>query len=174
LVLKYFLLNNYYNNYFFNSSNYLKFYLFLGTSFLNRNDSDSILNSIFLFFFELKLSTQNFNIISRNLGRLSSFEIGVFPKIIKLKKNNKFFNFFIGIDEKNIILKKTNINVFQGFFYISSFFEYINLILPTSIFSEKQSSYINLEGRFRYTNKAVIPFKYIFLDSSIIECFFIL
>ena len=174
LVSKYFLFNNFYNTYFFNSNNFMKIIIFLGTSALIRIDSDSIFNSIFKFLIELSLSVKNLNIISRHLGRLSSLEIGLLPGIYN-KKNiiNNSFNFLLGLDTLNYKYKN-NFNIFQGYFYISNFFEYINLVLPTNIYSEKVSSYINLEGRFRFTNKAVIPFKFIFLDTNIIESFAIL
>ena len=77
----------------------------------------------------------------------------------------------LGIDNNYINHNLNNFNVFQGFFYISNFFSKINLILPTSIYIEQISSYINLEGRFRYTNKAITPYKFIFIDQNIIKSF---
>jgi hypothetical protein len=175
LISNYFLFNDYYNNYFFNSNIYLSFYLFIGSSNILRNDIDSILSSLLYFFFEFKLSLNQFNFINKDLGRISYLELGLSPNIkIKSKFLNKFnsFNFLVGVDQINFITKKKyNFNVFQGFFFISNFFEDLNLILPTSIFAEKSSSYINLEGRFRVTNKTIIPFKFIFLDINIIESF---
>jgi hypothetical protein len=176
LVSKYFLFNKYYNTYFLNSNNFINLYIFLGTSSLIRMDTDSIINSLFKFLNNLTLPIQNLNIISRHLGRLTTCELGILPKLNKNKLNkNKSFNFLLGLDNIKLEYKKTsNFNIFQGYFYFSNFFEYINLVLPTNIYSEKISSYINLEGRFRFTNKAIIPFKFIFLDSYIIESFSIL
>jgi len=176
LINNYFLYNNYYNHYFFNFKTVLSFYLFVGSSNLIRIDSDFLLNSLFSFFFEFKLPINNLNIINRHLGRLSFSELGL-TQGIKLKskflKSLNSFNFLVGLDNINFV-KKTNINVYQGFFYISNFFENINLILPSSIFSENILSFLNLEGRFRNTNKAVVPFKFIFSDSDVIESLSIL
>jgi hypothetical protein len=175
LVSKYFLFNKYYNTYFINSKNFINLYIFLGTGTLIRTDSNSILNSLFKFLNDLSLPVKNLNIISRHLGRLTVFELGIIPKLNKSKLNNKSFNFLLGLDNLKLEFKKTlNYNIFQGYFYFSNFFEHINLVLPTNIYSEKVSSYINLEGRFRFTNKAIVPFKFIFLDSYIIESFSIL
>jgi len=176
LVSKYFLFNKYYNIYFLNSNNYINLHIFLGTGSLIRTDSNAILNSLFKFLTDLNLPVKNLNIISRHLGRLTSCELGIIPKLNKNKKNNiKSFNFLLGLDNIKLEFKnKNNFNIFQGYFYFSNFFEYINLVLPVSIYSEKVSSYINLEGRFRFTNKAIVPFKFIFLDTNIIESFSIL
>lgn len=179
LVSRYFLLNTFYNSYFFNSLNLLNLTFFIGNAAFSRSDSDSILNSIFYFSFKLGLLIKNINIISRHLGRLTHFELGLSSNNINLnsiyKKKNSFI-FLLGVDNVNKILNKKNKNfqIFQGFFYILNFFKDINLVLPTSIYSEKVSSYINLEGRLRITNIAVIPSQFIFLDSKIIESISIL
>jgi hypothetical protein len=178
LISNYFLFNDYYNNHFFNSKLFLYFYLFIGSSNILRNDIDFILSSLLHFFFEFKLPLNQFNFVNKDLGRISYLELGLAPSIrvkSKFLKNLASFNFILGVDQINTSIKNIkNFNIFQGFFFISSFFEDFNLILPTSIFAEKNSSYINLEGRFRLTNKAIIPFKFIFLDINIIESFSVL
>ena len=178
LVSRYFLLNTFYNNYFFNGLNLLNLTFFIGNTTFCRSDSDSILNSIFYFSSKLGLLIKNINIISRHLGRLTHFELGLSSSVISLDSLNKkgSFIFLLGIDNITKVLNKKykNFQVFQGFFYILNLFKNVNLVLPTSIYSEKVSSYINLEGRLRVTNIAVIPSQFIFLDSKIIESISIL
>ena len=55
------------------------------------------------------------------------------------------------------------------FFFIVNFFELINLVFSSSIYIEDLFSYLNLEGRFRYTNKIITPAKYIYSDYKIIN-----
>ena len=66
LVSRYFLLNTFYNNYFFNGLNLLNLTFFIGNTTFCRLDSDSILNSIFYFSSKLNLLIKNINIISRH------------------------------------------------------------------------------------------------------------
>jgi hypothetical protein len=161
---------NYYNYLFFPKiPKLINLQFILGNSIYNRLDSNSIYNT--LLYLNLKLNIKyNINFLQRNLGRINYLELYVNKlNIYKLKKNNNNFNYLIGLDNYNLNTK--NYNIFQGFFYISNLFKQINLILPTSIYIEQSSSYINLEGRFRYTNKIITPYKFIFMDQNIIKSF---
>lgn len=178
LISNYFLINDYYNHYYFNIKNSLSFYLFIGSSNILRSDKDSLLNSLFIFFTQFKLPINNINIVNRHLGRISLNEVGFSTGVkvrSKLLSINNSLNFLLGLDQfKQLEKKKGILNVYQGFFYISNFFDKINLILPTSIYVEHSSFFINLEGRLRITNKAITPFKFIFFDTNVIESFSIL
>ena len=169
LVNKYFLFNNYYNYYLFLITKIITLQIIFGNSIFNRIDSNSIYN--ILIYLILKLNIKyNINFLQRNVGRINYLEIYVNTlNIYKKKKNNFYMNYLIGIDNYN--LYKKNYNIFQGFFYISNLFKQINLIFPTSIYVEQATSYINLEGRYRYTNKIITPYKFIFMDQNIIKSF---
>jgi len=173
IVNKYFLFNDYYNLNFFNNINILSNNILIGSSSLIRNDSNSIINSIWYFCSFISLSIKNINILSRHLGRISSFELNSFYNIKTINisdnfKNVSYFNFFIGIDTYYLTRKK-DINIFLGSFFLINFFEFINLVLSSSIYVEDLFSYINLEGRFRYTNKIITSAKYIYSDYKIIN-----
>jgi hypothetical protein len=176
IVNKYFLFNDYYNLSFFNKNNIFSKNILIGSSSIIRNDSNTIINSIWNFIKFYKIAIKNINILSRNLGRISANEFNILyniksiPNIAKLNKIN-YFNLFIGIDNLKINNKKNykNINIFLGSFFIINFFEFINLIFSSSIYVEDIFSYLNLEGRFRYTNKVVTPAKYIYSDYKIIN-----
>jgi len=178
LISNYFLSNDHYNHYYFNLRNTLSFYLFVGSSNILRVDKDFLLNSLFYFLHEFKLPIKNLNVVNRHIGRISLNEVGVVSNIkAKAKKLNNInsFNFILGLDKFNIFEKKNkDFNIYQGSFYISNFFDIINLILPTSVYVEHLSLFINLEGRFKFTNKAITPFKFIFTDSNVIESLSIL
>lgn len=173
LVLKYFLFDNYYNTYLFNTLNLITIQFILGSSVYLRNDSSAIYNTLLYFTYEYNL-INNINFLQRNLGRINFQEFSLNKSLnIKNRITNKLskFVYIIGADCNNLNLKQTNYNIYQGFFYISNYFHKINLILPTSIYVEQNSSYINLEGRFRYTNKAITPYKFVFIDQNIIKSF---
>ncbi len=177
LVNKFLLFNDFYNNYYINNKNLLFIYFFIGSSTQIRNDYNSILNKILYFFHKLKLNINKLNIISRDLGRISLFEINLLQKInnksIFIKK--KSFNFILGLDNLLFNIKnKLNINVYEGYFFMSNIFEYVNLILPTTIYVEERSYYLNLEGRLRFTNKAISQFKNIYTNIKIMKALFIL
>lgn len=173
IVNKYFLFNDYYNLNYFNKWNLLSNNILIGSSSLIRNDSNSIINSVWYFCNYLHLSIKNINILSRHLGRISSFEFNIIYNIkninsFKKLNNISYFNFFIGIDTY-YLTRKNDLNIFLGSFFLINFFEFINLVLSSSIYVEDLFSYINLEGRFRYTNKIVTPAKYIYSDYKIIN-----
>ena len=175
IVNKYFLFNDYYNLSFFNKNHFFSKNILIGSSSLIRNDSNTIINSIWNLFKLSKISIKNINILSRNLGRISAYEFNVLYNIksaTNITKINKkdYFNFFIGVDNLcNSKKNNKNINIFLGSFFIINFFEFINLIFSSSIYVEDIFSYLNLEGRFRYTNKVITPAKYIYSDYKIIN-----
>jgi hypothetical protein len=174
IINKYFLSDNYYNIYLFNKNYLVNTTFIIGSSSLIRLDFQNILNSILYFFKEFNISLNNLNIVNRHLGRLSFYESNLYFNIKKeskfLNKNLDSFNYLLGLDYLPLEIKnKNNINIYQGFFFISKIFEYINLVLPSTIYIEESSIYINLEGRLRYTNLIIKSFKNIISDLNIIE-----
>lgn len=156
-------LYNFYNVNFYNV-NYIKnINFFIGMSVLNRIDSNSILFGFLNLFNKFKLyDYSNLNLISKFLGRISSFEIGILQGLNSNMLNQKIYkkaiNHYCGIDldvSKIYNLSKENINIYQGSFYLNFFMIYIWLILPTTLYHEDYLGYINLEGRYRLSQKAV-------------------
>lgn len=173
LVNKYFIFEEFYNLNLFNLNKLITLQLIIGNSIINRLDSNYIMNMLIYFTNKIKIK-YNINILQKNIGKLSYLENYLNNNnIIKKKKNfYQSFNYLIGLD--NIKLHSANYNIFQGFFYISNLFKEINLILPTSIYIEQAISYLNLEGRYRVTNKVITPFKFVYTDDKIIKSFSIL
>lgn len=88
---------------------------------------------------------------------------------------NKTINHYCGIDidvSKIYKLNKFDINIYQGPFYLNFFMSYIWLILPTTLYHEDYLTYINLEGRYRVTQKAISPSNNIENDSVIFNLLF--
>lgn len=173
IVNKYILFNDYYNLSFFKKKNLFTKNILLGSSSIVRKDSNNILNLIWKLINKIDINIKKINILSRHLGRISVFELNAIYNIKPLicTSNNKiqYFNFIIGIDNINLRKNKKDINVYLGSFFINSFLELINLILSSSIYVEDLFSYLNLEGRFRYTNKIISPSKQIYSDYKIIN-----
>ena len=95
---------DYYNINYFHLNNMIKIHFFLGMSVLNRIDSNSILFCVYNLFKNFKYyNHSNLNIISRFLGRISAFELGILPGIRSNMVNNKIFN-----------ISKSNINHYCG------------------------------------------------------------
>jgi NADH-quinone oxidoreductase chain G len=173
LASKYFLFNLYYNINFFTNKNFILFNFIIGSSASIRLDSLSLFEVIN--FYKNKFFIKNLNIISRHLGRISGLELNLFSQIICKSKRLKLkkVNFLLGLDHINFNITH-NLNIFLGFFYLSNFFEYISLIFASQIYVENKFSYLNLEGRFRYTNKIITPFKLVYADHKIIYSIYIL
>jgi len=104
------------------------------------------------------------NIVTPYLGFLSAAEVGFFPGINSYStKKKKLFSYFSGVFDYNLL--NNNFIVYQGFFKSSTFlFTKANLIFPTSSFTERNSTYLNVEGRLRQSKKVVIPFKFLFSE----------
>lgn len=67
----------------------------------------------------------------------------------------------------------SNFIVYQGsFFEDSTFFSFVNLILPVALYTERVSSFINVEGRLRRTNLAITPFSLVTTDLEIFQALF--
>jgi hypothetical protein len=57
---------------------------------------------------------------------------------------------------------------------LNFFIKFIWLILPSGVFTEYFLNYLNLEGRYRLTQKAISSSLNVFKDSSIFKILFII
>jgi hypothetical protein len=130
-------------------------------------ESFSVLQSILLFsnFCNMGYYFKLFSVVSTYLGVLSYLELGLGPYIVK--NRSKFGLVYVLDADFN---QENDFLIYQGFFADSSVSYYkANLILPTIAYTEKAATYINLEGRYRFSKRAVIPFKSLYADYEIIE-----
>jgi len=131
---------------------------FVGSSVLNRPDCSFFYSGIA--FVAQRLSIFNFelNVVSNYLGRISSYEVGSLPGVnssnfsFSGRKNGSFL-YFLGTDDLSNVFVDNNSGsffVYQGsFFSYSSFFQSMHLLFPVSIYTERASSFLNVEGRLR-------------------------
>lgn len=175
-----FIINDFYNYNFlnFNYSYFSKPLVLIGNSVLSRFDSNSIMTSLYYFtkkIFNLSYSSwKPLSIISLYLGRISSFEIGFLPGVASNLNNykNKALYYFCGVDTYSN-LNVDSFIVYQGSLKINTnLFNKANLIFPVSTYVERNSSYMNLEGRIRFTKKIITPFKFVFSDFEIMRALF--
>lgn len=164
---------------FFSLNNIKKIFFFLGMSILNRIDSDNILYGFLYFFKQLNLNNYTqLNILSRFLGRISCFEYGLLPGIrssMQKYNNTLHINHYCGVDlDINIThnFHYKDINIYQGPFFINNFTKYFWLIIPVNLYTETYVNYLNLEGRYRTSVKAVSVKAKIYSDWKIFQLLF--
>jgi len=147
---------------------------FIGASILNRSDNASIFNILLVTlnkFFKTSLISSFISIVSPYLGRLSVNEIGFSPGINSnfSVKGTPSMIYLVGVDNFYADVTRSFL-VYQGIFKANSFlFRRANLIFPTTSFVERDSSFLNIEGRLRFTKRIIIPFKFIFSDWDIFK-----
>ena len=105
----------------------------------------------------LNFSKNNINILNIHASSLNLREIGIKSlKNVLIKKQNFFFNLYINSCLNNQQIKKlfkSKFSVYCGSHGVKEI-NNIDLILPGKVFTEKKSSFINLEGLLQNTNRS--------------------
>lgn len=157
------LLYDFFNlNYFYKG--FKHFNIFVGMAYLQRLDSFGLLFALFAFLKNLGLLYSNLHVISLKMGRLAAFEFNLINSSILLNtfkfvnKDLLQFIYLCGIDLDSLIVNCDNnlFFVFQGAFSDNNkLVNQFNLIFPVGVYTEVDSTYINLEGRIRQTKSAI-------------------
>lgn len=165
---------------------YDKCSFFLGAGLLQRKDCSFFLDAISYFMHQhAKTFSFSFNVVSPFLGRLSAFELGALPGIhssnyLAVAPGQRAFRYLLGTNmhldpmASMVSARESNgFTVYQGsFFEHSLFFDAVHLIFPVSIYTERVSSFINLEGLLRRTAKAVAPYRFVYSDWEIVQALY--
>lgn len=108
----------------------------------------------------LKKNYSNVNIFTEHLGKIMTKELG-----FNINNNYKSedFTYNIGTDHDRINLNESNFTIYQGSFKPKK----VNLALPTLFYTEKNSTYLNLEGKIRIANLAIAALKSCLTDTEI-------
>lgn len=158
-------------------------YILVGSSIYNRIDSKNVINATSWYtswllnysYSNIDKNKTYYNIISDSLGRLTSLELG-FNKLNRTKIEQKSLYYFLGAAD--LFSSNLNTNSFvisQTYFApVSTEEQFINLLLPVSTYSERVSTYLNMEGRIRLTKIAVTPYKSVLSDLEIIRILMLL
>lgn len=140
-------------------------FFLLGSSILRRKDASAFIYGLEYLKNNL-LSNCSFGVIQTNIGRISGAELGLVPgvtyyqnnKSLKKKNINTFFQealkilfIFSGDDYKNLNLNILNsFNIFVGP-QSEHLINDIEMILPSTTYLEKSTSYLNVEGAARFS-----------------------
>jgi len=88
----------------------------------------------------------NIHIVSSNLGKLSLYECGALSLVTNIKINIKnSFLYLCGVDLdkfSDVILDNSSFIIYQGSFYSHRIDSFVNLILPTSVYTEGVYHYL--------------------------------
>ncbi len=144
--------------------------IILGDNVFIRDDVNAILNVLYKLCVKYPfVQTKNnnfiwngFNILNHAASRVGALDLKFFSsnskftldKIYELSKKNKLdFLYLLDTDEIDTKNLKNTFIVYQGH-HGSNLIKNSDVILPGSTFTEKNSTYINLEGRLQNTYKA--------------------
>jgi NADH dehydrogenase/NADH:ubiquinone oxidoreductase subunit G len=139
---------------------------------LTRHDADTALNAILYIiknFFETNV-WRSLNVVSQYLGSLSTYELGFSGGIFNTRYFANSFLHLSSVNKINIPVVGESFIVYQGFYESSDYvFTKANLILPVLAYSERASTYINIEGRLRFSKRVIMTFKLLHNDFEIIK-----
>jgi NADH-quinone oxidoreductase subunit G len=168
----------------YNFYSYTSFSIFFGSSVLQRLDCGFFFDSIGYLCLKLcKNFEVSFSVVSNFLGRISSFELGCLPGInssnfvsFYSRGDKTSFIYFVGTDSLFNSLSEGFLNnflVYQGsFFQVDFFFNTINLVFPVSIYAERVSSFLNVNGLLRRTRDAIKASSFVYADWEIFKALF--
>ena len=149
-------------------NNSKKALIILGNSVLNYNDGVDILNISCEIAKKFKIETENFNgfnVLQQDISKVGAIELGFYNKEFSkdfstnIKKHITKFKpvvFLLGLDEINPEILKNSFVIYLGHHGDISA-QYADIILPTPAYTEKSSTYINMEGRVLQTTKCYHP-----------------
>tara|TARA_B100000686_G_scaffold274056_1_gene291944 strand:+ start:1738 stop:3780 length:2043 start_codon:yes stop_codon:yes gene_type:complete len=142
--------------------------IILGNSVLNFNDSINILNISCEIAKKFKIEKENFNgfnVLQQDISKVGAIELGFYNKEFSKDFNTNIKNhitkfkpvvFLLGLDEINHEILKNSFVIYLGHHGDISA-QYADIILPTPAYTEKSSTYINMEGRVLQTTKCYHP-----------------
>ena len=142
--------------------------IIVGTSAINTREGSSILKTCAEIAKKLPNFSDSFNplnILNQDISRVGSLELGFVNKIFdedlekKLKEEiaiNKPVVFLLGLDEINPRSLEGSFVVYCGH-HGDVNAQHANIILPTPAYTEKSSTFMNIEGRTIQTSRCYNP-----------------
>jgi len=99
-----------------------------------------------------------FNVLTSSASHNAAYDIGFKPTTERPENGgaNKRMSWLFGVDDKKLSLSKGSFVVYQGHNGDIGA-ETADLVLPGFAFTEKQATYVNMEGRVQQTLAAVSP-----------------
>jgi NADH dehydrogenase (ubiquinone) Fe-S protein 1 len=141
-----------------------------GTSLLQRDDKHSILSLIKSISFNLNLITSkknNLNLLTSNVNQTNSLELGKLSTVKRYGDNK--VNVLYLLNTTDLEIDTTNkFIIYQGH-HGDKNANIADVVLPSTNFTEKKSTYFNLEGRPQKTVRAVNSQTFVRDDWKIIK-----
>jgi len=142
--------------------------IIIGTSAINYEEGDNVLKTCSEISSKFSPTNENFNglnILQQNISRVGALDIGFYNK--KFDKNwsskiknevekNKPVVFLLGLDDIDFSILKDAFVIYIGH-HGDCGAHIADLILPSSAFPEKSSTFVNMEGRVLQTTKCFHP-----------------
>lgn len=163
-------------------SKFKKIYMLIGNSFLNRVDNSAIL-SLLNYYTNFKLG-----IIQKNIGSIISSELGLSNNAVNNFKNktisninnlnliNSPINYYLNLGYYDTVTysKFNTFTIFQGHHGSSeTWFKNSNIVLPSKLFFEQNSNYLNFEGVNRLSKNILMSQKFSKDDFKIIKVYYL-
>lgn len=157
-------------------SKYKKPMLIIGSGVLAREDLEAALYYIKKIAFKygfVKDSWNGYNVLQRVASRVGGLDIGFIPEKTSLNTKEMLSGgmellFLMGADEVNINAVKGKASIVYIGHHGDNIAPHADVILPTATYTEKEATYVNLEGRVQRTRLAVYPPKMAKADWSVI------
>lgn len=136
--------------------------IIVGAEMLSRKDGLAFMASLQTFAHQLKPANKNWrvwNVLQTNASQVAALDIGYQPGVEETLAANPKVLFLVGAD--NEVINKENIPrdcfvIYQGH-HGDAGAQLAHAILPAAAYTEKQSTYVNTEGRSQQTLVAVTP-----------------
>lgn len=118
-----------------------------------------------------------FNVVSSHLGELTFKELGLAAQQPRHDLHGRSINYFLGVDNLPSRPKPEDLVIFQGS-HSPSPVQVLNfeklLLLPTALYVERLSTYLNLEGRVRTTRLALATHSLVLSDVEVMRALILL
>lgn len=111
-----------------------------------------------------------FNVLTGSASHNAAFDLGFKPTTERKVKESAeaSLTWLIGVDDKNLPLSKNSLLVYQGHNGDIGA-EMADLVLPGAAYTEKQGTYVNMEGRVQQTLAAISPTSMVREDWKIVR-----
>ena len=142
--------------------------IIIGTSAINYEEGEEVLKICSEISNKYNMSNENFNglnILQQDISRVGALDIGFYNnkfdknwsnKIKEQVSKNKPVVFLLGLDDIDFSLLEDAFVVYIGH-HGDSGAQIADLILPSTAFPEKSSTFVNMEGRVIQTTKCFHP-----------------
>ncbi len=142
--------------------------IIIGLSAISRNDGEAVLSlcrKISIKYNIVQDDWNGFNILNTNISKVGALDIGfynnkfnknIFQKIEEICSQKQSVTFLLAVDEINTEILKQSFVIYIGH-HGDIGAQRADVVLPSPAYTEKNSTFVNLEGRIMKTQKCHQP-----------------